>query len=212
MLSVLDQENITASHATIAASKPLNHSTRSLQPKTPGLGASRTPSRFQNDENASFNTTKATKNAFITPAPWIERAPLGAKTTNAKLKACQTPAPKGLKDAPTTKKASTARRSVKKEIYVEPEPAFQEPDIDESIEPDSGFAPPPIIPLPDPPIDFSEIDQSYPELRPENFNRQFFHYYRSRNDENGFSISKDQKQEADTRSLERDLAHIERIP
>ena len=211
MLSVLDQENLTSTHQTTAANKPLNQNIRSLQPKTPG--PIKTPFRAANDENALPKTTKATKNAFATPAPkTTNRAPLGAKTTNAKAQ-FQTPAP-GLKQAKaeqTGRKTSTARRSVKKRIYVEPEPVVLpvELEVQEDGEPEYGYAPPPIVPLADPPIDDIEIDQTYPELRPENFNRGVGEiYFQSPKDENGFSISLKKQEDAERKSLQDDLDMI----
>lgn len=210
MLSVFDQENLTSTHATNAANKPLNQGVRALQPKTPGPTTKKTPSLARNDENASLATSKAGKNAFITPAPRTNRAPLGAKTTNAKAQPFQTPAAKPFGKDNNVQKSSATRRTAKKKIFVQPEPV-NEPEIvpAEEEEPDFGFAPPDAIPLPDPPLDFSEIDQSYPELAPKEINKALRQYYfQSPKDENGFSISlKKQEQEAKT-SLERDLAHI----
>lgn len=217
MLSVLDQENLVTAQQTTAANKPLNQGIRALQPKTPG--ATKSSFKPRNDENAPLNTGKAIKNAFVTPAPKTIRAPLGAKTTNAKTQAFQTPAPgqKLNKNDQTVKKASTSRRSVRKKIYIEPESVTQptnvEAELESEDEPDYGYAPPHVEPLPDPPIDFSEIDQAYAALRPENFNRGVGALLpQSPKDENGFSISL-KKQEEDYRlSLERDLEKIFQVP
>ena len=47
-----DQENLAHVHHTAAAAKPLNQSIRTLQPKTPGNRAPKTPLRVVlNDEN-----------------------------------------------------------------------------------------------------------------------------------------------------------------
>src|SRR6187402_728948 len=86
MLAARDQENLVHGHHQAAASKPLNQSTRGLQPKTPGNKYPKTPLRIPlNDENAptGFGKTgkgkglenlvsgKKTitfdKNSFITP-------------------------------------------------------------------------------------------------------------------------------------------------
>lgn len=90
MLAVRDQENLVHGHQTAAASKPLNQSTRTLQPKTPGNKYPKTPLRIPlNDENApgifggksvkgkGLENLMATgkkgatfdKNSFVTPAP-----------------------------------------------------------------------------------------------------------------------------------------------
>lgn len=220
MFSTIDQENLTAAHHTTAANKPLNQGIRAYQAKTPG--PHRTPFRARNDENAPLNTVKAAKNVFVTPAPRIAaRAPLGAKTTNAKAQAFQTPAP-GLKPAPskleqTLKRPSTTRRSVKKQVFVDPQPAADSADaqLDEDTdnEPDFGYAPPEAQPLPDSPIDFSEIDQTYSVLKPENINRGIEQiYFQSPKDENGFSISQKKQEEEDKNSLQQDLESILQVP
>lgn len=213
MASIFDQENLATSHQTIAANKPLNQSIRNLQPKTPGNHL-KTPFRTRNDENAFIKTGKSTKTSLVTPAPalrTVARAPLGAKTGNAKSQAFQTPAPiaKASKTEQTVKKASSTRRTIKKKIYVEPEqPTQQVTQEPVQEEPDFGFAPPPIVPLADPPIDF-EYDQTYPALKPGNFNRGVGEiYFQSPKDENGFSISLKKIEEEDRRSLQRDLDRI----
>ncbi|QSZ29845.1 hypothetical protein DSL72_004363 [Monilinia vaccinii-corymbosi] len=54
MLSTRDQENLVHGHQQAAANKPLNQSTRSLQPKTPGNRFPKTPLKLPlNDENAT---------------------------------------------------------------------------------------------------------------------------------------------------------------
>ncbi|PQE11378.1 Cyclopropane-fatty-acyl-phospholipid synthase protein [Rutstroemia sp. NJR-2017a BVV2] len=83
MLAARDQENLVHGHQQVAASKPLNQSTRGLQPKTPGNKFPKTPLKVPlNDENAptgfggkgtikgkGLGGKDATidKNAFITP-------------------------------------------------------------------------------------------------------------------------------------------------
>lgn len=53
MLSTRDQENLVHGHQQVAASKPLNQSTKSLQPKTPGNRYPKTPLKVPlHDENA----------------------------------------------------------------------------------------------------------------------------------------------------------------
>ena len=53
MFAARDQENLVHGHHQVAASKPLNHSTRGLQPKTPGNKFPKTPLKLPlNDENA----------------------------------------------------------------------------------------------------------------------------------------------------------------
>lgn len=85
MLSIRDQENLVHGHQQAAAAKPLNQSTRSLQPKTPGNKYPKTPLKIPlNDENAATGMGKTgkgkglgglgsgkqtvfDKNAFVTP-------------------------------------------------------------------------------------------------------------------------------------------------
>jgi len=84
MLAVRDQENLVHGHQQVAASKPLNQSTRTLQPKTPGNRFPKTPLKIPlQDENApggfGGKTILGTKgkgldkggkfdqNAFVTP-------------------------------------------------------------------------------------------------------------------------------------------------
>lgn len=53
MLAARDQENLVYGHQAAAASKPLNQSNRTLQPKTPGNKFPKTPLKIPlNDENA----------------------------------------------------------------------------------------------------------------------------------------------------------------
>jgi hypothetical protein len=87
MLAARDQENLVHGHHQAAASKPLNQSTRGLQPKTPGNKYPKTPLKIPlNDENAPTGFGGKTgkgkgleglatgkkgatfdKNAFVTP-------------------------------------------------------------------------------------------------------------------------------------------------
>lgn len=217
MATVLDQENLTTNHQTTAANKPLNQTIKALQPKTPGNNL-RTPFPGRNDENTFVNIGKLTKNTFATPGPaprTENRAPLGVKTTNVKARAFQTPAPGPKVKGPelTGKKASATRRTIKKKIYVDTEQPIQseiqEPEQDE---PDFGYAPPPIVPLPDPPMDFDH-DRTYAALRPENINRGVAEiYFRSPKDENGFSLSLKRIEQRDRESLQRDLDSILEAP
>ncbi|KEF51918.1 uncharacterized protein A1O9_11907 [Exophiala aquamarina CBS 119918] len=172
MLALRDQENLAHAHQTAAAGKPLNQTIRGLQPKTPGNF--KTPFRpSKNDENRplEFKGQKTTlkngpskleKNAFVTPLAPRSRAPLGQKTTNAKAHAFQTPAPAPLtiKPGKTVQKHSSTRRSARSKISI----AQSEPvDADvltkkqhEDEEPDFGYAPPPPVALPDPPLEINQ--------------------------------------------------------
>lgn len=117
MLAIRDQENLTYTQQAAGAAKSLNQGTRQLPPKTPSNKAPKTPFKLPlKDENgngglgagkdglrtAARNNENALAgkkggfsgpNAFVTPVAPKNRAPLGMKTTNAKTKAFQTPAP-----------------------------------------------------------------------------------------------------------------------
>ncbi|KAL4788236.1 hypothetical protein BJX76DRAFT_316719 [Aspergillus varians] len=185
MLALRDQENLVHAHQTVAASKPLNQSTKQLQPRTPGNRAPKTPFKVPlKDENDPLafgkktvktigkqneNARPSVKDAFVTPmGDARHRAPLGMKTTNAKAKGLQTPAaPAGtIKPEKTTKKGSTQR--VKKfspfieqpqaEVHVQP-PQDAVPDIE--------YMPPKPKDLPDYPDDIT-YDTSFPQFQPKN--------------------------------------------
>ena len=88
MLALRDQENLVHAHQTVAASKPLNQGARTLQPKTPGARAPKTPFKIPlNDENDPLafgkktvkgtgkqkdNTKLSVKDAFATPMGMCE--------------------------------------------------------------------------------------------------------------------------------------------
>ncbi|KAI4131092.1 MAG: hypothetical protein LQ338_001413 [Usnochroma carphineum] len=115
MLAARDQENLVHGHQAAAAAKPLNQGIKQLPPRTPGNKTAKPPLKLPlNDENGpiAFGGGKKTlgkgnENAifgdkqggaaegktFVTPMGPRNRAPLGVKTTNAKAKAFQTPAP-----------------------------------------------------------------------------------------------------------------------
>ncbi|KAK5146313.1 hypothetical protein LTR04_001073 [Oleoguttula sp. CCFEE 6159] len=111
-----DQENFVHGQQTAAAAKPLNQGINRFGSKTPSNKPPKTPFKLpHNDENATFRAGKSVlktngksrenvvfggkkgedvdKDAFVTPAGPRNRAPLGMKTTNARGKAFQTPAP-----------------------------------------------------------------------------------------------------------------------
>ena len=129
------------------------------------------------------------------------RAPLGAKTTNAKAGAFKTPAPphQALKPSQTLQKSSATRRSAKSKIIIPPSQPV-EADIlskeDDDDYPEIEYAPPPPVELPDLPIEF-EYDQSMPQFNPENMFRGWQELYPSPKDENGFSLRLKKEQEDD---------------
>lgn len=133
------------------------------------------------------------------------RAPLGVKTTNAKARAFQTPAPlqPRIKPEKTLKKASTARRSVKSKIRV----ALSEPvETDllskepESDVPDVEYCPPPPIGLPDPPEDIT-YDDNFPYLRGNNLCSGYSEVYDIPRDKHGVSIQERKEEEAYVRKV-----------
>ncbi len=210
MLAARDQENLVNAHHTTAAAKPLNQGVRAVNPKTPSV--LKTPFRAsKNDENrpiefkgqktvAKDGPSKSDRNAFVTPAPQRERAPLGLKTTNAKGNVFRTPAPpqQSLRPDRIASRPSTTRRSGRSKITVAPSEPVQTDILveDEEEEPDYGYAPPPIKELDDPPIDFA-YDQTFPQFKGANMFRGYGEIYcTSLTDENG--ISSRQKQEEET--------------
>lgn len=210
MLAARDQENLVNAHQTTAAAKPLNQSTRALNPKTPSN--LKTPFRAsRNDENRPIEfkgqktvlkdgPTKLDKNAFMTPLHQRERAPLGLKTTNAKTHAFKTPGPpqQSAKPGRTIIRPSSAKRSGRSKIVVAPaEPVHI--DVlteEEEDEPDYGYAPPPIKELPDPPIEFG-YDETFPQFQGANMFKGYGEIYcRSPVDENGVSLRQKEEDEA----------------
>ena len=199
MLAARDQENRVHTQQTTAAGKSLNHGVRPLHPKTPG--PAKTPfRRAPNDENRQQTQkgktvlrdgpSRAAPGAFVTPAP--NRAVLGMKTTNARGQAFQTPLPKTLKPEKTAQKPSTARRSARSKITIAPSEPVQADvlsrETEEDDEPDYGYAPPPIVELPDPPMDLG-YDDTFPQFRGANFFRGYGEIYcTSPTDKNGMSI------------------------
>lgn len=140
MLAAHDQENLAYSHHTAATAKPLNQGARQAVPKTPGNKSSKAPFKLPlNDENhnGGFGAGKAgprglgkgneniftskkqgasEKSAFATPLGQRTRAPLGMKTTNAKAKAFQTPAPVQDKDGGKTAQKTISARKPKPRV------------------------------------------------------------------------------------------------
>ncbi|KLJ10668.1 hypothetical protein EMPG_13942 [Blastomyces silverae] len=198
MLAARDQENLVHAHQTAAAAKPLNQSTRQLQPKTPGNRAPKTPFKLPlNDENNPLafgggrKTGKANNgqnenlllrpgkdtiaggNAFVTPMAPRSRAPLGMKTTNAKANAFQTPAPPlgTSKPAKTAKRPSTTRKLKQSAPEIQPgqSRAVTVENTQEDV-PDIEYMPPKPTPLPDPPEDIP-YNEDFPQFKGKNFTR-----------------------------------------
>ncbi|KAK5194844.1 hypothetical protein LTR99_009984 [Exophiala xenobiotica] len=229
MLALRDQENLVHARQTTAAGKPLNQGIRALHPKTPGN--QKTPFRpAKNDENATLafkgqqglvkeGPSKLDKNAFATPLAPRNRAPLGAKTTNAKSHAFQTPAPAPLTTKPgrTVQKPSTARRSGRSKISVSQAEPVQSDVLTrkptEEDEPDYGYAPPAPVELPDLPLDFNPLDFP-PPLTREELSRDFGELYcNSPKDENGVSLRLKKEEEEwrrfDEERIQKSLQELE---
>ncbi|KAI7477239.1 hypothetical protein KC351_g8964 [Hortaea werneckii] len=170
-------ENAIYEQQTAAAAKPLNQGVKGLQPKTPGTKhVSKTPfSKKHNDENASFapgktggkggDGGKADMSAFVTPAGPRSRAPLGAKTTNAK--ALQTPAPGPNQEKPSAKPTSPRLRRGKVKIHT----AESDPLESQDGVPDIEYMPPRGEPLPDYPDDIRPHDMTYPQFQGDNMTK-----------------------------------------
>ncbi|KAF2789268.1 hypothetical protein K505DRAFT_313453 [Melanomma pulvis-pyrius CBS 109.77] len=165
LLAANDQENLAHNLHAGAAGKSLNAGLKGFNAKTPGNKAPKTPFKIPlNDENAVFKAGKSAMktngkgnenlfmtmkkggklddNAFVTPAGPRTRAPLGMKTTNAKARAFQTPAP--LSGSAKTQKISPRLRRPKVKIH-QPEAQNEEEDDVPEVE----YMPPKEIPLAD---------------------------------------------------------------
>ncbi|KAK3677514.1 hypothetical protein LTR78_002364 [Recurvomyces mirabilis] len=170
-------ENAIHQQQTAAASKPLNQGIKGLAPKTPGNRAPKTPFKAaKNDENAAFGktggkgkdgglfgdikTVKADKSTtFVTPAGPRTRAPLGAKTTNAKANLLQTPALPSATKGSATKPASPRLRRAKVKIHT----ATSDPLDDDGV-PDIEYMPPREVPLADYPEEDWPLDRTFPQF------------------------------------------------
>ncbi|EEQ91886.1 hypothetical protein RJZ56_000899 [Blastomyces dermatitidis] len=197
MLAARDQENLVHAHRTAAAAKPLNQSTRQLQPKTPGNRAPNTPFKLPlNDENNPLafgggrktgkvnngqnenlprpgKDTIAGGNALVTPMAPRSRAPLGMKTTNAKANSFQTPAPPlgTSKPAKTVKRPSTTRKLKHSAPEIQPsQPRAVTVENTQEDVPDIEYMPPKPTPLPDPPEDIP-YNEDFPQFKGKNFTR-----------------------------------------
>jgi hypothetical protein len=126
MLAARDQENLVHGHQQVAASKPLNQSTRSIQPKTPGNRYPKTPLKVPlHDENAPAGFgeksgrgkgienlatrkigTTFDKNAFVTPMGRREFPP--SANSYSLLTGPRTRAPLGMKTTNAKTKAFQA--------------------------------------------------------------------------------------------------------
>ena len=135
------------------------------------------------------------------PAP-RNRAPLGQKTTNAKAHAFQTPGPAPLTTRPgkTVQKSSTRRSARSKIAVAQSEPVqvdvLTRKQAEKDDEPDFGYAPPPPIELPDPPLEISpdpliDLSKDYGQL-----------YYSSPKDEHGVSLRLKREEEEHQKYLE----------
>ncbi|KAJ9663429.1 hypothetical protein H2201_005637 [Coniosporium apollinis] len=206
MLAVRDQENFVHGQQTAAAAKPLN---QGLAAKTPGNKAPKTPFKVAlNDENVVFRGgksvlkangkgnenlftgakkgTEVDKNTFVTPAGPRTRAPLGAKTTNAKTKAFQTPAPPSIdntsaKTQPQSRSPRLRRAKVKVLATDDAEPA-PEPE-EREIE----YMPPRGEPLPDLPDDYWGPEKAFPMFEGKNYTRGMWSTYFNHVDDDGVS-------------------------
>jgi hypothetical protein len=137
---------------------------------------------------------KVDNSAFVTPAGEIHaalskkksltqmtgprtRAPLGMKTTNAKARAFQTPAP--LSGSAKTQKISPRLRRPKVKVH-QPEPANEEEDDVPEVE----YMPPKEVPLPDTMDDFPS-DWKFPMFQGKNMTRGIWSAYHNPLEDDG---------------------------
>ncbi|RAK76044.1 uncharacterized protein BO72DRAFT_478413 [Aspergillus fijiensis CBS 313.89] len=184
MLALRDQENLVHNHQTVAASKPMNQGLRRLQPKTPVARAPKTPFKIPlNDENDPLAFGKKTvkgagkqkesiKDAFMTPlADPRQRAPLGMKTTNAKARGLQTPAPPGgtAKPEKSLKRGSTQRVKKFSPFIEQAQPETHTKHVQDDV-PDIEYMPPKPKDLPDYPEEIT-YDTTFPQFQGRNLAR-----------------------------------------
>ncbi|KAL9096191.1 MAG: hypothetical protein Q9165_001714 [Trypethelium subeluteriae] len=214
-----DQENLAHAHQTAAAAKPLNHGTRGT--KTPANKGPKTPFRIPlNDENAPLKTGKSVvkanirdydgaakdgngkngkggnSNDLVTPAGPRIRAPLGMKTTNAKAKAFQTPAPLSIdpaKEKSIPKSLSPRMRRAKVKVHHQGSNKVEA----ENEEPEIEYMPPQPKPLRDDPDDYP-ADKTYPMFLPENITRGLYATFSGADDED--FIARREKEEAEAQA------------
>ncbi|KAF2630682.1 hypothetical protein BU25DRAFT_488842 [Macroventuria anomochaeta] len=209
-LAAHDQENAVRNLQVGPGGKPLNAGAKSFGSKTPGNKAPKTPYKVPlNDENmftkggkgdGKGNLLVTTKkggkldaSAFVTPAGPRNRAPLGAKTTNAKGKAFQTPAPLG--SSAKTLKASPRLRRPKVKVHQPEAEAESEDDV-----PEIEYMPPKEIPLLDDMDDYLPRDWDFSVLSGENAMRGITSAYHNPIEDDGRTKGQREFEE----SLERD--------
>ncbi|KAL8928230.1 MAG: hypothetical protein Q9208_001940 [Pyrenodesmia sp. 3 TL-2023] len=211
MFAARDQENLVHGHQAAAAAKPLNQGIKQLPPKTPGNKTTKTPIRLPlNDENG-FNALAGGKQtlgkgnenaifgakpggagegkAFVTPMGPRNRAPLGAKTTNARAKAFQTPAPGSIRG--DLGKIDQKGGSIQK-----PKPKVSHPETTkledilankEALDQrDIEYMPPKPTDLPDFPDDFLAINEA-PLLHGPNVIAGWYEHFANKPDAEGLS-------------------------
>ena len=209
MLAARDQENLVYTHQNTAAGKPFNQGVRGLQPKTPGNNFKTPFGPARNDENRNLTVKGAKpgldKDTFVTPVGPRNRAPLGAKTTNAKALAFKTPAAKQQTIQPLkSARQSSARRSLKSKITIaSSEPVSDVLAQDDDNLPEPEYAPPNPIELLDPPMDIP-YNQDFPQLRGMNLMKGYGEVYGSPTDESGMSLRL-KRQEEIKEQFDRDM-------
>ncbi|KAI9890445.1 MAG: hypothetical protein M1814_003929 [Vezdaea aestivalis] len=213
MWATRDQENLVHNQQTIAAAKPLNQGAKLFNPKTPGNKGSKTPFKPPlNDENSTVNfgdgraklgtngkgianqsskTLKdksLDKSAFVTPSGPRNRAPLGAKTTNAKARSFKTPGGPGTGADQFSKiykqqpRSASTRKPKSQVIRSESVKVEGLGPADEQAEKEVEYTQPYAKALPDDPEDFPP-DLDFSILNPANQTRSFFRYFSGQEDD-----------------------------
>ncbi|KAJ4370627.1 hypothetical protein N0V83_005148 [Neocucurbitaria cava] len=200
-LAANDQENAVRHLHAGAAGKSLNAGLKGLNAKTPGNKAPKTPFKVPlNDENAfkqagksvlktngkghenllmtSKKGGKVDDNAFLTPAGPRTRAPLGMKTTNAKSRAFQTPAP--LSSNAKTQKVSPRLRRPKVKVHQ----AEAELDLEDDV-PEVEYMPPKEVPLEDDMDDYLPKNWNFPKIDHESMTRGILEAYHNPIEDDG---------------------------
>ncbi|MCJ1469230.1 hypothetical protein MMC07_007863 [Pseudocyphellaria aurata] len=219
MLAARDQENLVHGHQAAAASKPLNQGIKQLPPKTPGNKAPKTPFKIPlNDENgparfaksrpginngrANENLTTvqkkgalADKTAFITPSGPRNRAPLGLKTTNARTKVFQTPAPVHDNEAKDEEAKSASARKPKPKVFPAEMTKVEIPgDKDKLEESEIEYMPPRAKDMPDYPDDMPH-DLDFSMFENGGLTRGFMHHFATMVGDDGLSYYERKEQQ-----------------
>ncbi|KAF2405448.1 hypothetical protein EJ06DRAFT_525963 [Trichodelitschia bisporula] len=214
----VDQENLAHARQAAGAAKSASQGGKA---KSPTKAPPKTPFKVPlNDENTSVAAGKTflktngkglatlgkklaegERSAFVTPAGPRNRAPLGAKTTNAKVNAFKTPGQANEPGTGKTQKTQNPRlRRAELKVH-QGDVKKEEPLEGREIE----YMPPRGDALPDYPSDDEwGPNKTFPQLAPENLMRGWQEVYFNPVDEDELSLLEKRKAEAEAKERLRD--------